>query len=103
MDSESIATLIAGFFMGGFFGVCLTALWFKAKSGFAPLISKPKDKKQDPTLFSPVTSCRHCGSNNILIEQAKGLYRCEHCFFLGHLFVDPTTGKPANFPERSFE
>jgi len=99
MDSESIATLIAGFFMGGFFGVCLTALWLKTKSGFASLSLsfKPKDKKQVPTLFSPVTSCRHCGSNNILIEQAKGLYRCEHCFFLGRLFVDPTTGEPRKF------
>jgi hypothetical protein len=89
--------------MGGFFGVCLTAIWFKAKSGFASLVPKPKDKKQNVTLFSSITSCRRCGSSGILSDRTKGLYRCEHCFFLDHLFVDLATGKPVNFPERGFE
>lgn len=105
MDSESVATLIAGFFMGGFFGVCLTVLWLKTKSGFASLSLpfKPKDKKRNPVLFSQIASCRRCGSSNILTDQTRGLYHCKYCGFLGHLFVDPTTGEPANFPERSFE
>ncbi len=100
MDSESVAILIAGFFMGGFFGVCLTVLWLKTKSGFASLSLsfKPKNKKQNPVPFSQIASCRRCGSNDIL----KGLYRCEHCFFLGRL-VDLKTGKSANFPERGFK
>lgn len=100
MDSESIATLIAGFFMGGFFGVCLTVFWLKTKSGFSSLSLsfKPKNKKQNSVPFFQIASCRRCGSNDIL----KGLYRCEHCFFLGRLF-DLTTDKPAKFPERGFE
>ncbi len=108
MDSESVAILIAGFFMGGFFGVCLTVLWLKTKSGFASLSLpfKQKDKKQNNTLFSKVISCRRCGSSDILITRTKEkgfLYYCKYCGFLDRSFVDPTTGKPANFPERSFK